>query len=57
MTAASSFSATCIGTPCSEIADPVLARLCELEREIATLREERKVRAGAKDAPVRSKRA
>ena len=26
------------GTPCSEIADPVLARLCELEREIAELR-------------------
>lgn len=26
------------GTPCSEIADPVLARLCELEREIAALR-------------------
>ena len=29
------------GTPCSEIADPVLARLCELEREIAALRAER----------------
>ena len=29
------------GTPCSEIADPVLARLCELEREIATLRAKR----------------
>ncbi len=29
------------GTPCSEIADPVLARLCELEREIAVLREAR----------------
>jgi serine O-acetyltransferase len=30
------------GTPCSEIADPVLARLCELEREIALLRESRR---------------
>lgn len=30
------------GTPCSEIADPVLARLCELEREIAELRVVRK---------------
>ena len=29
------------GTPCSEIADPVLARLCELEREIAALRAKR----------------
>ena len=30
------------GTPCSEIADPVLARLCELEREIERLRSERR---------------
>ena len=45
------------GTPCNEIADPMLARLCELEREIARLREERKAKTGAKDAPVRSKRA
>lgn len=30
------------GTPCSEISDPVLARLCELEREIAALRAARK---------------
>ena len=30
------------GTPCSEIADPVLARLCELEREIERLRGERR---------------
>lgn len=29
------------GTPCSEISDPVLARLCELEREIAELRVKR----------------
>ena len=29
------------GTPCSEIADPVLARLWELEREIKTLRARR----------------
>ena len=29
------------GTPCSEIADPVLARLCELEQEIKALREKR----------------
>ncbi len=45
------------GTPCNEIADPVLARLCELEREIAVLREERKARAGIKEPPARSKRA
>jgi len=30
------------GTPCSEISDPVLARLCELEKEIATLRAKHK---------------
>lgn len=30
------------GTPCSEIADPMLARLCELEREIQRLRAERR---------------
>ncbi|MEP7315606.1 MAG: serine O-acetyltransferase EpsC [Sphingomicrobium sp.] len=30
------------GTPCSEIADPILARLCELEREIGVLREARR---------------
>jgi len=29
------------GTPCSEISDPVLARLCELECEIKALRERR----------------
>ena len=45
------------GTPCNEIADPMLARLCELEREIASLREERKARTGAKETPARSKRA
>ena len=38
------------GTPCSEIADPVLARLCELEREIAALRAERN-KAGASARP------
>jgi serine O-acetyltransferase len=36
------------GTPCSEIADPVLARLCELEREIKVLREARR---GTGDQP------
>ncbi len=44
------------GTPCSEIADPVLARLCELERELRALREQVKSKA-ADSAPVRSKRA
>lgn len=34
------------GMPCSEIADPMLARLCELEREIAALRAERKSNVG-----------
>ena len=45
------------GTPCSEIADPVLARLCELEREIQRLRDEAAARAAAREAPPRSKRA
>ena len=36
------------GTPCSEIADPVLARLCELEREIERLRGDRRAAAGPK---------
>jgi serine O-acetyltransferase len=45
------------GTPCSEIADPVLARLCELEREIERLRNEAKARASARETPIRSKRA
>jgi serine O-acetyltransferase len=40
------------GTPCSEIADPVLARLCELEREIALLRAKR-----ASDAQPKAKSA
>lgn len=30
------------GTPCSEISDPMLARLCELEKEIKRLRDERR---------------
>jgi serine O-acetyltransferase len=43
------------GTPCSEIADPVLARLCELEREIKVLREARR---GTGDQPqAKAKRA
>lgn len=37
------------GTPCSEIADPLLARLCELEQELKRLRAEVKV-VKAKDA-------
>jgi len=36
------------GTPCNEIADPILARLCELEREIKQLRDEAKAELGAK---------
>jgi serine O-acetyltransferase len=35
------------GMPCSEISDPVLARLCELEREIAALRNQRKNNVGS----------
>ncbi len=35
------------GMPCNEIADPVLARLCELEREIAALRATRKTNVGS----------
>lgn len=34
------------GTPCSEISDPVLARLCELECEIAALRAKRNGASG-----------
>ena len=45
------------GTPCSEIADPTLARLCELEREIKTLREQVKAKDSAPGVPSRSKRA
>ena len=44
------------GTPCSEIADPTLARLCELERELHALREQVKAR-GAASPPPRSKSA
>ncbi|QNM82981.1 serine acetyltransferase [Sphingomonas sabuli] len=45
------------GTPCSEIADPTLARLCELEREINALREQVKARQVAEPPAGRSKRA
>jgi serine O-acetyltransferase len=45
------------GTPCSEIADPTLARLCELERELNALRREVKSKQAAEPAPGRSKRA
>ena len=45
------------GTPCSEIADPVLARLCELEREIRVLREQVKPKQPEEPASPRSKRA
>ena len=44
------------GTPCSEIADPMLARLGELEREIRALRQQVKEQA-VEPAPARSKRA
>ena len=45
------------GTPCSEIADPTLARLCELERELRQLRDEVKSKRPSAPAPARSKRA
>jgi len=46
------------GTPCSEIADPVLARLCELERELHSLREQAKAQQSASSTPrTRSKSA
>jgi serine O-acetyltransferase len=45
------------GTPCNEIADPMLARLCELEREIKRLREEAKAKRAADGGSARSKRA
>lgn len=45
------------GTPCSEIADPTLARLCELERELHALREELKARQSQGASQARSKSA
>ena len=45
------------GTPCSEIADPMLARLCELEREIRVLRDQVKDQQADEPAAARSKRA
>jgi len=46
------------GTPCSEIADPTLARLCELERDIRTLRSQVQAKgATGSSASARSKRA
>lgn len=44
------------GTPCSEIADPTLARLCELERELRTLRGEVEAKRAVPPRP-RSKSA
>jgi serine O-acetyltransferase len=38
------------GTPCNEIADPVLARLCELEREIRSFATRLKARRRADSA-------
>ena len=45
------------GTPCNEIADPTLARLCELEREIEALRRQLKTKDAAPGVSSRSKRA
>lgn len=45
------------GTPCSEIADPTLARLCELERELHALRDQVKARQATSSAGSRSKSA
>jgi serine O-acetyltransferase len=49
------------GTPCSEIADPTLARLCELERELHALRDQVKAKRESEPAApavrARSKRA
>jgi serine O-acetyltransferase len=45
------------GTPCSEITDPTLARLCELERELHRLRDEVKSKRPSGPSPARSKRA
>ncbi|HET9810735.1 MAG TPA: serine O-acetyltransferase EpsC [Sphingomicrobium sp.] len=45
------------GTPCNEIADPTLARLCELEQELKSLRAEVKAKRTANSASARSKRA
>ena len=46
------------GTPCNEIADPTLARICELEREIVALRDQVKAKeTAAPGVSSRSKRA
>jgi serine O-acetyltransferase len=45
------------GTPCNEIADPTLARICELEREIVALRDRVKAKETAPGVSSRSKRA
>lgn len=45
------------GTPCNEIADPMLARLCELEREIAALRAQRKEHVGSGTGRQKAKSA
>lgn len=45
------------GTPCSEIADPIFARLCELEREIAALRARRSGSVGPGTARSKAKSA
>lgn len=45
------------GTPCSEIADPTLARLCELERELNALREQVKAKQPRASGSARSKSA
>ena len=45
------------GTPCSEIADPLLARLCELENEIKRLRAEAKVDKARAAKPPEAKSA
>lgn len=45
------------GTPCSEIADPTLARLCELERELHALRDQVKSKQSPRAAAGRSKSA
>lgn len=45
------------GTPCSEIADPTLARLCELERELHALRDQVKAKQVTRPRADRSKSA
>jgi len=45
------------GTPCGEDVDPVRAKLCELEEEIAALRKELRIVKAARQPQPKAKSA